>query len=262
MEEPTKAETTDYFRRFGLRLRNELKALADPEFAVFGTRTGPEGELVSAKQENWFIGYRAVVEAAMALKISNLLHLPENEKKLFLEAAMTHHATKRIQYARQDNVDSATYDDIQKSGAERLINSGIDPRAIEIGRGVGPNFKQEIASGQMQPRNKEEERLFKLQCYLAYVENCVEQTFDRTAHTQEADISDWKERINASRVRYPNIKPEEFDTEIAVTGEIERELAAAIRSKNPDLTVEEDIPLWTFLRKEIMRDIAKGELPL
>lgn len=260
-DEPTKVELTNYFRRFGLRLRTELKALADPEFAVFGTRQGPDGAPINAKQENWFIGYRAMLETAMSLKIAELLRLPDEERELLLEASMTHHATKRVQYAHPDEIDSIQYEKIQMSGRDTLINAGIDPRAIEIGRAVGPHFKEQLAGGKLIPENEEERTLLKLQRYLAYVENCVEQRFDRTSHTQKVDITNWLDRINASRERYPNISSQEFDIELHVTGDIEHELTEEIRGTNPDIGMQQDEPLWSFLRKQIMTDVVNGKLP-
>ncbi len=154
--EPSAAEKTDYFRRFGIRVRDMLRALK--AFDVFG-----EGAKNTEKKKQWFIGYRAVVEGVMALKIAELVDLPEDEARLLLEAAMTHHATKRRQYEEQKTgrpITPDVYDEIQKSGWGELESLGVDPRALEIGLASGSNFKIKADKGEIRPQNDEEKKDF------------------------------------------------------------------------------------------------------
>jgi|SRR6185295_13367575 len=252
---PTPKQRTEYFQRLGIRLRGPLKALQ--AFKVFGE----EAKTVE-KQKQWFIGYRAVVETALALKIADLVRMPENEQKLLVQASMTHHATKRRQYeakAHGVEITSDTYDEIQKSGRDELIALGIDPQAIEIGLSVGSSFKGKVERGEIQPKNETEEMIFRLQRYMAYIENCVDQHINFKEHSQSTDIVDWRQRIDESQERYSDITAEEFDTERRITGQIETELRAALVTGGQH--IEESMPLWKFLREEIAKDIRAGKVP-
>lgn len=266
LSEPTESQITDYFRRLGMRFRPEFRILKQDEFRVSGNR---------AKKEGWFIGYRGIVEAALSLKVAELLHLSDEEKRLLAEASLVNAAMRRVQYERRGSaLSSEERDAIDEEGSRVLIDNGADPRAIEIGKAGGARFTIEAARMEGTNRSAEEQRIFDLSKYFAYIHNCVDiqmSTSESGVKTQKTDIVDWKKHLDEAEVRYPGMAAERetvrgqvmgnFDIQKMMMREIESELERRIRELHPDASSKYDEPLWKLLRNEIRHDIAKGTLP-
>lgn len=260
-QEPSKEQITRYFARFGMRLRKHLKILQDPRLKVGGTE---------AKRAGWFINYHSVLESALALKVAELLQLGPEEKKTLLEAAMTHHAYKRIQLQREDPWSQESYTQAQQEGARILRNLGVSEQAITVNEITDSVYFKQVAKNTIDIASEESVRV--LQRILALTHNSIDTRIQRSDDmpSQTSDIIFWKNHLDEVRLRNVDIadkyiayKGEEksyYDVEGDITAEIEAELKRKIQEKNPD-SIFDDSPLALQLRALIMEDIKNDVLP-
>jgi|GEM_PF-2652366 len=262
--DPTREEKAEYFKSLGLRMRPELKLLAEEPFRVGG---------VQAKKEGWFVAYRAIVQAAVAATLSDMIGLPADEKRVLTEAATLNEVMRRVQYARKPARETTSADRAatDAEGREILLARGVDPRAVAITRSNDTMFTRESETGRIAPKTPEEEETYRMQRFLNYIHNCIDIkiTTDADGHkTHAVDITDWRAHLTDAAKRYTEIAEEAevvdgekrtfFELEADLMEKTEREIAERIRAAHPDRTDLDKKPLWQFLREEVMDDIRQG----
>lgn len=250
-------EISDYFRRLGLALRDELKILKAPQFEVSGMK---------AKREGWFIGYHSVVESAFVLKVAELANLSEEETSLLLQAAMLHDANKRNMYVRDKAATTKERFDSRLKGEVDLAKMGVDPRILIISRGVGSDFPLRFLGAEPKMDLETDPAIFRLEAFLSYIHNSIETSISRASGkpTQKTEIVFWQERLRLAEIRHPEVAMEKtkigdqemssFEIEAKSTGAIENELKRLINQNRPG-AVDETTPLSSIVRREIMNDI-------
>ena len=251
----------EYFLHFGLRLRKQLKILQDPRLGVGG---------IEAKKEGWFINKHSALESVLVMKIAELMQLGPNERNILLEAAMTHHAYKRIQYRRKDPWSQESYTQSQREGEGILRDFGVSEDTITVNKITDAVYFKEIAGGAIDIKSEDIVRF--LQRILAFTHNSIDTRISRSDEAPKAvnHIIFWKDHLNEVRQRnvdiagevvtYKGAEQSYYDVEEGITAEIEEELKKKILEKNHEVHFD-NTPLALQLRKLIMDDIGNDVLP-
>lgn len=263
--QPTEEQIRIYFYRLGLKLRSDLRKLREFD---------PPASGGDAKVKGWFVGYHSTVEAAVALKICEYAGLPEEEKNLLVQAVMLDEIHKRKLYESGRHDSSLGRKETRAEAEDILKNQykGIDPRVLEIGRGIGADFTNKFVEGKLNSGSDNDRMIARLEGYLSVIHNSVDTkistviTAGKRAKMQTTEIVSWKLRIQQGREDNPAIAQEMIeyngkpipllDAEELSNDAMEADIKRRINERAPG-TISESEPLWQFVRNEIMKDIAK-----
>ena len=262
--QPAEQQIKTYFYRLGLKLRDDLRKLRDFDPPASGKK---------AKAEGWFVGYHSTVEAAFALKVCECAGLPEEEKTLLLQAVMLDEIHKRKLYETGRHSSSTGRKETRAEAEDvlRTLYPDLDPRVLEIGRGIGADFTHKFVEGKLTSGSDEERMIARLEGYLSVIHNSVDTKIStvisngKRTKIQTTEIVPWKLRIQQAREDKPGIAQETIeyngqpipilDAEELSNDTMEADIKRRINELAPG-AIDDATPLWEFVRNKLMKDIA------
>lgn len=257
---PSSEEVSDYARKLGLRLRDEFEVLK--EFGVFGKK---------AKNEGWFVAYRALAQAAVALKLADLIGLDSGDRRILAESATLDMFYKRKETeAKSRGLSSAELDTLHQKGIDELRKMGsVNEDVVRILEETTPDFYWSVGVESYKPQDEHSANIYRLEKLLAYAHNCTKQVVDveGSRKAQHLDIVNWKERLEDAKEKYPQLMQEKrvvrgkeyaaIELEEMSMKKIEEEILEAIRLTHPEIDVQKVAKnLPAYIKQAILQDIV------
>jgi|GEM_PF-5625165 len=226
-----------FFSKF---LRNQTESLSfHREHGLLEKRktwNEANGEYDSISEDWSNVTEHCLVEAVDADTLADMLELDTISRQKLVQGAMLHDFYKRkeIEAMRKDPI--MQYELISEMVAKQnsiLLEGGVDPEVVGIAESVGMSSFEKIERGQATELEK----------IMNYIDDI----------TLDTDIKNLSERIAFGRKRYSNIPPEQFDRQLAVSKEIQQQLAKRLEIENPD-----ELP--HVIRKKIFERIEQEQI--